>query len=195
MAKEPQSTGEQPVSKTRSEIIIEARRIEEAALFSSKCHFESARLWGRFHWCIGVPIVVLSAIASASALAKLGDNGLVAAGISLVVAVLAALATFLNAQDKVVTHQSAGTSYDALLNKVRMFRTIDCGSEPNDGVLTDRLKAFSEHKDRLNESSPSVPRPAYLAAKKGIEAGEGEYAVDKANGHEKSPAHPRGPTG
>jgi hypothetical protein len=176
---QPISTGEQPVSQARDEIIKAAHRLEEDLLHSSKGQFEAARLWGFWHWSIGIPIVALAALASASALPKLGDSGLIAAGLSLVVAVLSALQTFVNAQEKVLQHQGAGTKYHALLGRVRLFRAIDCVTEINETILTDRLRVFVAEQTTLNESCPAVPRRAYNSAKRGIDAGEAEYRIDK----------------
>jgi hypothetical protein len=65
------------------------------------------------------------------------------------------------------------------MNKVRIFWSIDCWRDESDQVLTERLKYFSEQKDKLNQSSPQPPWWAYRIAQKGIEAGQGDYKVDQ----------------
>jgi hypothetical protein len=185
MASETQpSTGERAVAKPREEIVREAQRLEETLLHSSKGHFEAERLWSRFHWSLGIPLVLLSATASASLLGKLGDTGLIASLLSLGVLLLSALSTFVNAQERVTAHHSAGSNYDALMSTVRIFRTIECSTEIDDGILSDRLKTYTEQKNRLNDNCPGIPRFAYRRAKKAIEDGEGTYAIDKAKAQE-----------
>ena len=66
-----------------------------------------------------------------------------------------------------------------LMNKVRVFWSIDCWRDESEQVLTERLKYFAEQKDKLNQSCPQVPRWAYKIARRGIKDGEGDYAVDK----------------
>lgn len=173
-----QSTAEAAPSPARTEVVREAKRIEEATLFSSKRHFVSATIWGWYHWVIGLPLVVLAALSGAGpdALQMLGSSANL---IPLALLVLSALSTFVDAQKRIVAHQAAGNAYDALLNEVRIFRTIDCSSEPSDAVLTDRLKGFSGRKDRQNEMSPTTPWFAYRLAKMGIKAGQADYEVDK----------------
>lgn len=172
-------TAEKPVSKTKDEIIKEAKRIEESSLFSAKGHFEAAKFWGNFHLFIGVPVVILSAIAGASALSQFDYSKAIAGFLSILVAALTSLMTFLNPNEKSSVHQEAGNNYDALQNKVRMFWSIDCWKEKSEDVLTEKLVQFSEHKNKLNLNSPLIPWFAYQSAKKGIERGEAEFKVDK----------------
>lgn len=174
------STAEVPVSKTKVEIIKEAKRIEEALLYSSKKHFVSAQYWSAFHMFLGLPMVVLSAVAGAEAFKQLDKQHALAGYLSIGVAVLSAIVTFLNPNEKATKNTGAGNSYDALMNRVRIFWSIDCWSEESEAVLTKQLKDFSDHKDKLNQSAPQSFPFAYAIAKRGIEAGEGKYEVDTA---------------
>lgn len=94
-------------------------------------------------------------------------------------AALSGVMTFLNPNEKSSSHMNAGNNYDSLMNKVRMFWSIDCWRDESEQVLTERLKYFSEQKDKLNQSCPQIPRWAYNIGKKGITSGEADYAVDK----------------
>lgn len=167
------------VSITKEEIIKEAQRIEESLLYSSKGHFVASLFWSNFHLWIGIPMVVFSAIAGASAFSKLDPNNLIAGGISLFVVALSSVMTFLNPNQKSSAHLNAGNKYDLLLNKVRIFWSIDCWREESEQILTEKLKYYSEQKGELNHNSPQIPKWAYRKAKEGIEAGEASYSVDK----------------
>jgi hypothetical protein len=171
-------TAEQTVSRTKDEIIKEAKRIEESVLHSSKGHFNAASFWGNFHIWFGIPIVILATIAGASFISKVDSNNVIGGVISLIIAVLTAVVTFLNPNERRSTHFNAGNDYDSLQNKVRIFRTIECWENESDHVLPERLKDFSDQKDKLNRTSPQIPWLAYRKTKKGIEAGEAEYKVD-----------------
>ena len=170
------TTAEQPVSKAKLEIMKESKRIEESSLYSAKGHFAAAHTWANFHLIIGVPIVVLAAIAGSS---FISNNNVIAGVLSLIVAVLSAVMTFLNPNERSSSHLNAGNSYDVLQNEVRIFRTIDCWREDPEQILTERLKNFSDQKGKLNQGSPQIPWWAYQIAKRGIKAGEGSYEVDK----------------
>lgn len=172
------STSEVAPSQTRQEIINEAARIEESLLYSSKGHFAASEFWSRFHMYLGLPMIVLSTLSGASAFVQFDSHHIVAGWLSLVVAVLSAIMTFLNPNKKVAAHFSSGNAYDALMNKVRIFRVTDCWGRESDHVLTERLKSYSERKSHLNGTSPQIPRWAYKRAKKGIQDGEAAFGVD-----------------
>lgn len=179
MAKKQPTTTEKSVSKTKAEIIKEAKRIEEALLFSSKGHFVSATLWSNFHYFVGIPMVLLSAVAGASALAQFDPTHLYAGIASIIVVALSGLLTYLNPNEKAAKHLKVGNEYDSLMNKARIFWSIDCWGSESDQILTKRLKDFSEQKDKLNKECPLISGMAYKLAKRGIEGGQGNYAVDK----------------
>lgn len=173
------NTAERPVSQPKEEIIREAKRIEETLLHSSKGHFAASHFWTNFHLWIGIPMVVISAIAGASALSKLDSGGTIAGMLSIFVVALSGVMTFLNPNEKASAHLKAGNNYDALMNKARMFWSIECWRSESDEVLAEKLAHLSDQKDKLNQSCPQIPRWAYKKAKKGIDAGEGDYRVDK----------------
>ena len=173
------NTNETTISKTKSEIIKEAKRMEEALLYSSKGHFAASHFWSNFHLWVGIPMVLLSAVAGASALSKFDPEHLISGILSIIVATLSAVITFLNPNLKVSSHLNAGNSYDSLMNNIRIFWSIDCWRDESEQVLTEKLKYFSEQKDKLNQSCPQIPRFAYMIARKGIKNGEGEYEIDK----------------
>lgn len=174
------STAERSVSKTKGEIIKEAQRIEESTLFSSKGHFNAGALFSWVHHLLGLPMVILAAIVGASAFGRFDKNGSWAGTLSIIVVVLSSISTFLNPNKRTAEHVIAGSKYDALMNKVRIFRTIECWEDNSDQILSERLKRHSEDKTTLNQNSPRIPWLAYRMAKWGIQKGEAEYAVDKS---------------
>lgn len=165
-------------SQKKEEIIKEAKRIEESTLYSSKAHFAAAEFWQRLHLWLGVPATILAAAAAVSAFSQLDTHHIIGGLISIVVATLSGLATFLNPNKAATVHFAAGNSYDALHNKTRIFWTVDCRGNDSDQVLTNRIKDLSAEKDELNRKSPQIPRFAYKIARKGIAAGESQYKVD-----------------
>lgn len=173
------TTAESPVTKTREQVVSEAKRIEEDALYSSKGHFFAAERWAAFHLWIGLPTTVLAAVAAASAFARFDSSQVAAGTIAIAVAALTAVTTFVNPRENASAHLTAGNKYDALMNKTRIFWTIDAWLRDSDGVLSAEVKALSLEKERLNADCPQIPGWAYKRAKKGIEAGEALHAVDK----------------
>jgi len=178
----PQTTAtasETVVSQRKEEIIKEAKRIEESSLYSSKGHFSAAAYWRRLHFGLGLPATLLAAIAAASAFSKFDSGNTVGGWISICVAALSALSTFLNPNERSASHFGAANSFDALQSNARIFWTVDCRGGDSDQVLTSRLKDLAKEKSELNRKSPQIPRFAYMLAKKAIAAGEADYRVDK----------------
>lgn len=173
------ATAEKLVSKTKDDIIKEAKRIEEGLLYSSKGHFAASYFWGNFHLWIGVPVVLFSAIAGASALLQFDPKRVWAGVFSILVTALSGVMTFLNPNEKASVHLNAGNNYDSLMNKARIFWSIDCWRDESEQVLTEKLKYISEQKDKLNQSCPQVPRWAHRIARRGIQDGESDYSIDK----------------
>ena len=95
---------------------------------------------------------------------------------------VSAVGTFLNPNERASTHLNAGNNYDALCTRSRIFWTIECWREGySEQLLTDKLRDLCDEKNKLNHSCPQIPTWAYNSAKKGIEAGEGVYQVDKSS--------------
>jgi hypothetical protein len=173
-----------PDSQKRQEFIEEALRIEEATMHSSKGHFAAAAIWRGMHVGLGVPTTILASIVAASAFSKLDSTHSIAGWISILVAVLAGLTTFLNPPAKANAHFIAGNSYNTLRDKTRMYRTIDCLHD-SDEALTKRLQELCDEKNELNQKSPPIPWFGRCFAKRGIAAGEAAYAVDKSVAQQK----------
>lgn len=185
-----QATGEVTPPKTVQEIVKEAKRLEEATLFSAKGHFAAAQFWSKFHLGIGIPNAVMAGLAGAFALSTFAASlwvRTIAGGLSIVAAGLAAIQTFLNPNEKAAIHLSAGNNYDALNSEARIFWTVECWSGLSEQVLTERLKDLAHQKEKLNRGCPQIPSWAYERARKGIEAGEGAYTVDKTDPPNPSP--------
>ena len=156
-------------------ILTEAQRIEEDTLYSSRTQFESGRIWNAWSLVIGIPTTVLAAAAGASAIA---EYPALAAFLAISAAIGSALATFLNPSRRASQHHQAGTSFNALRNDTRIFRTID-GQSTDDAIsLRTGLKQLNERRNALNSDAPSPPRRAYKRAQKHLEAGEATHAVD-----------------
>jgi hypothetical protein len=158
MGSQQPTTAERPVSKAKDEIIRKAKRIEEGLLHSSKGHFAASHCWTNFHLWIGIPVVLLSAVAGASAFSRFDTKHVIAGTLSIIVAALSGVMTFLNPNEKAATHLNAGNNYDSLMNKTRMFWSIDCWRDESEQVLTEKLRHLSDQKDKLNQSCPQIPR-------------------------------------
>jgi hypothetical protein len=158
-----------------SAVVKEAERIEEDALFSAKRHFNAAAIWNNTHLLLGLPTALIAGVSGISALSH---HTLIAGVLSLTVAGLTALTTFLNPSQRATNHHDFGNRYNALRNKTRILREIDVhDSHPTE--LVKELKALNRERDELNQKAPQTPRLAFIRARAGIEEGEAQYKADK----------------
>lgn len=162
------------------EMQLEANRIEEDSLYSSKGHFEAARAWGNLHLWFGIPAAVFAAIASGTAF----KEDVITAGIlALAASILSAISTFLNPSERSQLHHQAGVKHNSLRNRARIFRELDLKSGAEQPELLASLKKLAEERDSLNMSNPQIPKFAFRRARCGIESGEAVYKVDSVNTH------------
>jgi hypothetical protein len=154
----------------------EAERLEEDATYSSKGHFNAEDTWVRRNYWLGVPATILGAVAGAALFKSQPE---VASIFTLVASLLTGLMTFLKPNERATMHRAAAGQFLALRNDARFFREIELIQADRISELPDRLKALAATRNELNQKSPSIPRRAFVAARKGIEEGEALHKVDK----------------
>jgi hypothetical protein len=141
---------------------------------------------------LGLPTTVLSTLVGAASFAQFAkqnpDIALTAGCISIAVAVLSGIITFLNPNKREAAHLAAGNAFERLNNETRVFWSVDCLLEKSEIVLSAKLRDLIDRKSELNTKSPQIPKWAYKKAKAGIEAGEADFKVDKVNQIEPKPA-------
>ncbi|KQV83932.1 hypothetical protein ASD15_30800 [Massilia sp. Root351] len=154
----------------------EAERLEEDALYSSKGHFNAEDTWVRRNYWLGVPATILGAVAGATLIKSQPEW---ATAFTLLASLLTGLMTFLKPNERAALHRAAAGQFLALRNEARFFREIELLQSHRLDELPERLKALSVARNELNLKSPSIPRRAFVAARKGIEEGEATHKVDK----------------
>lgn len=162
----------------KDEIKNEAGRIEEDAIHSAKGHFNAAAGWKRVHYWIGIPATIFAAIAGASALSQFSYHAAIAGTLSIIVAALSAISTFINPNQKSEMHHSAGTSFNSVKNRARIFHKIEL-QQLDEKSATQELNKLSAERDELNKKSPQIPNKAFRKAREGVSQGEATYQVDK----------------
>lgn len=161
----------------KEKITNEAKRIEEDSLYSAKGHFYAGQCWVNVNFWLGGITAVLSAIAGASALSQFDYHNIVAGGLSIFVASITAVITFINPSERASVHQKTGNKYNALRNDTRIFYDIEI-NDMDDKRITEDLKKLNDRRNKLNLESHQIPKWAFEKARRGIEEGEAKYKVD-----------------
>ena len=160
----------------RDNIVKEAVKIENDAVYSFKGHFNAASRWQFYHLAIGCIVAVTSVVAGSIVFSgKVPDWEFVAGCLALGSGILAAIQTFLEPQKKANDFQNAGADYKFLRDKACTLHDVKSKSVSNDAELLAELETLQEEAYKLSRSSPVIPKWAYKKAKRGIEAGEADY--------------------
>jgi len=165
--------------KIQEKILNEVKRIQEDCLYSEKGHFNAAQRWGNIHLWLGIPAVILAAIAGASALSQFDNHNIIAGILAIIVSALSAVATFLNPNEKANNHHYAGNQYKNLRNSARILSEIDIHLIIDDKEILRELKDLNKQRSELNQKLPQISRWAYKKAKEGIRRGEAKYEIDE----------------
>lgn len=162
------------MNKIQQEIEKECKRIEEDSIHTAKALFNLSYAWDITYYALGIPITILAAIVGAIAFSQFRFY---TSMISIVVAILSALATYLNPNAKSNTCKKVANSYSKLKKEMRIFCEIELRNM-NDDDAKRKIKEFATKHNKLIEETPNIPQWARKKAKKGIEQGEADYKVD-----------------
>lgn len=160
----------------RPAIKSELERIEEDCIHSGKAHFNAGDRWARYHYRLGLPSVVLSALAGAAFFKNYPD---VAGVMSAIVAILTSLMTFLKPSERAAAHKSSGDQYLTLRNDVRVFREIRLVYACDDQAAIATMDEFTKRRNELNQASAQFSRQDFEIARKGIGQGEAVHRTDR----------------
>lgn len=156
----------------------EAERLEEDAIYSCKGRFKAEYTCVRRNYWLGVPATVLGAVAGPTLIKSQPEW---ATAFALLASLLTGLMTFLKPNERAAMHRAVAGQFLALRNDARFFREIELLQSDRLEELPERLKTLSAMRNELNLKSPSIPRRAFVAARKGIEEGEATHKVDKGD--------------
>ncbi len=154
----------------------ELGRIEEDCDHSGKSHFNAALRWSGWNFRLGLASTVLSAVAGATYMKSQPE---IAAAISITVAIMAGLITFLKPSERAAMHKSSGDQYLALKNEARVFREIKLNHLCDDAGAACYLDELTGRRSELNGAAPQFSEADRKLARAGIEQGESKHIVDK----------------
>ena len=132
------------------------------------CHFRASNGYRFKHFCSGIPLVILAALANAGLWAILTDIDasrevfikLFLAILGTIITVLSAVQAFLGFDKRSETHKNAATRYSALSGE------IDLLLHHPEEYKTEDLKLIMDKWGLITESAPLLPRKMAKANKR-----------------------------
>lgn len=123
------------------------------AQWAKECHYDAGLFYERFFLSLGIPVIVLSAITGGSEILGKIDQD-VGGVISLCIAVLAGLQTFLKFSQRAERHRMAGARYGGITRSLEEARISL--SESSDSAKGE-IHEIKNMLDALASESPEIP--------------------------------------
>ena len=163
----------------KNEVVAEFERLEEDLLYTEKAHFAAAEHFRALHYLLGVTAAVASGATAASAF---NDRSTLAAALSIVATVAAALVTFLKPEATAARHVDAARQLGDLRFRIRQARLLDAHEESqlSDSQLRELARTFTVEKQALLADAPTTSPFAFWRGSRKIQSGHFEYQA--ANG-------------
>lgn len=149
----------------REDILARAEDRRNLCRIMSWAHLYVSIRWSNTNLYIGIPSTILAAAASVQAIADLQAQNGARYGLyiilSILVASLAPLLTFLNPMDKATSHLSASRVYEQMGDAYDTF-LLYCQVNPQDMIVElEKLIVLNEQYNELKKPLPITPEWAY----------------------------------
>lgn len=171
----------------KDEVVAEFGRLEEDLLHTEKAHFAASEHFRVLHYLLGVTATVASAATAASAL---DDRSKLAAILSLVATVAAALITFLKPEAAAARHVDTARQLGDLRFRIRQARLLDAHKDSplEDAELREVARAFTAEKQQLLADAPTTGELSFWRGRRKIEKGHFNYRAGNGPNGSKSVA-------
>lgn len=159
------------------------KRIKVDSLYGKKKHFNAADRKEKFHYLIGIPLIILNLILGSVLFYVLTDGAkgslkYVPLVLTLITTLLSSFQTYFNLPKVVEGHRRIASHYLSIMKKCDRLHGyyLDGKLPPEDFI--DRMEAISLEIEMINSNSEAFPTNTedYVLAKTGIEQGEEEYS-------------------
>lgn len=149
---------------------MDLNRLLEEWLFrirrTQQAHYESATLFARRNYWLGIPAIGLSAIVGTSVFTALGKETEVAIKLavgfaSITAAILTALQTFLRYPERAEKHRMVATRYGAMRRELEKKLALP----PTRREIEAYIDGVQVQWDKCNEDCPTVPKSIWHRTK------------------------------
>ncbi|RZK44409.1 MAG: SLATT domain-containing protein [Hymenobacter sp.] len=163
-------------------------KIKVDALYGKKKHFNAADRKEKYHYQIGVPLIIINVLTGSVLFYVLTDGTTnwvkyVPLYLALIAALLGGFQTYLNLQQKVEGHRRIGNRYLAVMKKCDRLQAYiaDKAILPHDVVS--KIEVIATESEAINQDAEVFPtsKGDYTLAQKGISGGEETYTNTELN--------------
>lgn len=161
----------------KTELIAEASRIEESAIWSAQGQFESAKMWTSWNWVSGGITATCSGVAGLLTFAT-DDLQVISGVLAVVAAIFAGIHTVMKPDSRAEIAQKSANEYLDLQGEARRVKNLE------KYFLTDKeygtkLERLASIHSSINKRSHPIPYVAYKIASWNIRKGHQSYDADE----------------
>lgn len=161
----------------KTELIAEASRIEESAMWSSQGQFESAKIWTIWNWVSGGVTAICSGV---SGLLTFATDGLqvISGVLAVVAAIFVGVHTVMKPDSRAEIAQKSANEYLDLQGEARRIKNL------GEYFLTDeeyetKLQNLASVHSSISKRSYPIPYVAYKITSWNIRKGRQNYSADE----------------
>jgi type IV secretory pathway VirB3-like protein len=158
------------LSEQRERLRSEAAQIQQESWLAAELHYAAETPWYHANLIIGIPATVLAAIAGAAAFSKLANSEFVAGSISIIVAILSSLTTFIDPKKAFAEHHASAKGFESLHHRAGFFyRVSSLDNDATNAELQKQLEEFRSSFIELNQRSLPISAVAHRHARAVVE--------------------------
>lgn len=138
-------------------------RWRKRARQNQQSHWEEARRYEHANYLLGIPTVILSAVVGTSVFAALQKQvsfsiQITVGALSILVAVLAALQTFLGFSKRAEQHRTVAASYGAVRRRMETIGTLPLSLR---GDPLETVREIQAELDNLAKTAPTISKKVF----------------------------------
>lgn len=163
-------------------------KIKVDALYGKKKHFNAADRKERYHYQIGIPLIIINVLTGSVLFYVLTDGTTnwvryVPLYLALIAALLSGFQTYLNLQQKVEGHRRIGNRYLAVMKKCDRLQAYIAGEAIMPHEVVSKIEAIASESESINQDAEAFPtnKGDYTLAQTGISSGEETYTNTELN--------------
>ena len=162
--------------------VVRLKRIKTDALYGKKKHFNASDRVQKYHYTIGIPLVIINVITGSVLIYVLteGTNPWVKyipVILAFTASFLGALQTFFNFPRKVEGHRRIGNRFLAVMKRCDRLQGYITDGIIDQIKFIEEIEAIAKNVESINQDAEAFPtnRKDYKDAQEGVMSGEENY--------------------
>jgi len=166
--------------------LIKLKRAKVDALYGKKKHFNAADRIEKYHYGLGVPLVILNILTGSVIFYVVTSTPsswtkYTPLALALVAALLGGLQTFFNFPRRVEGHRRIGNKYLSIMKKCDRIQGYISDNLLTNEEFVSNLETIAKDVDSINQEAEGYPTNAndYKKSQEGVTSGEEDYTDEE----------------